>query len=58
MRLYPVFSRRIMIELEKQGFQVKQIAPNRHKPEYRVYYFEETVEFRNAIQQLMLQKKQ
>ena len=57
MNLYPVFSRRIVTELEKLGFKVVQIAPNRKHPELRVYYFEETVEFRNAIQQLIQKSK-
>lgn len=52
MKLFPIFSRRIVVELEKLGFQVKQIAPNRKHSELNVYYFEETVEFRNAIQKL------
>lgn len=53
MKLFPIFSRRIARELEKLGFQVKQIAPNRHQPELRVYYFEETVALRNAAQKLI-----
>ena len=52
MKLYPIFSRRIMRALEKMGFQVKQIAPNRQHPELLVYYFEETVALHNAVQQL------
>jgi len=56
MKLYPIFSRKIVRELEKLGFQVKHIAPNRNHPELSVYYFEETVAFRNAAQNL-IQKK-
>ena len=56
MKLYPIFSRRIATELEKQGFKIKKIAPNRNNFNLRVYYFEETVELRNAAQQL-IQKK-
>jgi hypothetical protein len=52
MKLYPIFSRRIARELEKMGFQVKRIAPNRQHPELLVYYFEETVALRNAAQTL------
>lgn len=52
MKLYPIFSRRIARELEKMGFQVKRIAPNRQHPKLLVYYFEETVALRNAAQTL------
>jgi len=55
MKLYPIFSRRIVRALEKQGFQVKKIAPNKKHPELLVYYFEETVELHNAAQQLFQQ---
>ena len=57
MTLYPIFSRRIVRELEKMGFKVVQIGPNRKFPNLRVYYFEETAEFRNAAQ-MLFQKEQ
>ena len=53
MKLFPIFSRRIVRELEKQGFSVVKIAPNRNHPELSVYYFKETVALRNAAQQLI-----
>ena len=53
MTLFPVFSRRIVCELEKLGFNVVKIAPNRQHPNLNVYYFEETVSLRNAAQQLI-----
>lgn len=56
MKLYPIFSRRIARELEKLGFKIEKIAPNRNNLNLRVYYFEETVELRNAAQEL-IQKK-
>ncbi len=56
MKLYPIFSHRIACELEKLGFKIQQIAPNRKNLNLRVYYFEETVALRNAAQQL-IQKK-
>lgn len=57
MTLFPVFSRRIVCELEKLGFNVVKIAPNRQHPNLNVYYFEETVSLRNAAQQLIQQSK-
>lgn len=56
MTLFPVFSRRIVSELEKLGFKVVNIAPNRKLPGFKVYYFEETVELRNAVQKLIQRK--
>ncbi len=51
--LYPIFSRKIAYELEKQGFKVIKIAPNKKKPQFMVYYFNETVELRAAAQALI-----
>ncbi len=56
MILYPIFSRRIAYQLEKMGFKLIKIAPNRHKPNFQVYYFEDTVALHNAAQTL-IQKK-
>ncbi len=53
MKLYAIFSRRIVVELEKRGFKVIKIAPNRHKPDLNVYYFEETPALRQAAQELI-----
>lgn len=53
MKLYPIFSRRIVIELEKKGFSVIKIAPNKNKPNLNVYYFEETPALRQAAQKLI-----
>lgn len=53
MSLFPIFSRKIVVELEKRGFEVKKIAPNKYKPNFSVYYFEETVELRKAAQELI-----
>lgn len=52
MKLYPIFSRRIVRELEKRGFFAVKIAPNRRFPELQVYYFEETPELRKTAQML------
>ncbi len=50
MKLYPIFSRRVCYTLEKMGFKVVKMAPNRHNPELNVYYFEDTVKFHDALQ--------
>lgn len=56
MKLYPIFSRRIAYELEKMGFKLIKMAPNRHNSNLQVYYFEDTVALHNAAQSL-IQKK-
>lgn len=53
MKLFPIFSRKIALELEKQGFKIEKIAPNRHHTNLQVYYFKETAALRNAAQQLI-----
>lgn len=53
MILYPIFSRRIAYELEKQGFKLIKMAPNRRRPELHVYYFEDTVALHHAAQKLI-----
>lgn len=56
MSLFPIFSRRIAYALEKQGFSIVQIAPNRNNPTLNVYYFEESVELHKAAQALIRHK--
>lgn len=53
MKLYPIFARHIVLELEKRGFKVVKIAPNKYKAGFNVYYFEETPELRQAAQELI-----
>jgi hypothetical protein len=49
----PIFSRRIMIELENQGFEVIKTAPNEKYKGKTVYYFEETGVLRRALKALI-----
>lgn len=53
MPLYTVFSRRVANALEKQGFRVVKMAKNRTNEKYLVYYFEDTVELRDALRPLI-----
>ena len=39
--------------MESRGFPVVRIAPNRKNPKYVVYMFEDTVEFRNALREVL-----
>ena len=38
MKLYPIFTRRIVLALEKLGFKVVKIAPNRTNPNLNPRY--------------------
>ena len=56
MNLYPVFSRKLTRKLEKRGFNVVKMAPNHEYPDKTVYYFEETLELRKAVNELTAAK--
>ena len=51
--LYTVFSRRVANELEKQGFRIVKMEKNEKNDKYLVYYFEDSVEFRDALRPLI-----
>lgn len=51
--LYAVFSRRVANILEKQGFRIVKMEPNHKNEKYLVYYFEDSVEFRDALRPLI-----
>lgn len=51
--LYAVFSRKVANELERQGFRVVKMEKNNKNEKYIVYYFNDTVEFRDALRPLI-----
>ncbi len=53
MNLFPVFSRHLMRQLERKGFIVVKMAPNTKFPDKTVYYFEETPQLRQAVNELI-----
>lgn len=57
MNLYPIFMRRVAFRLEKRGFKVIKIEPNKKRPEYNVYYFEDTLELHNALAEVAKSKQ-
>lgn len=57
MRLFPIFSRHLMRQLEHYGFIVVKISKNFKFPDKDVYYFEETPEFRQIVNQLIQKRK-
>ena len=57
MALYAIFNIRVANELEKQGFKVIKMDKNRKNSRYMVYYFEDSVELREAVRPLIIRKK-
>ena len=57
MALYAIFNMRVANELEKLGFKVIKMDKNRKNPRYMVYYFEDSVELREAVRPLITGKK-
>ena len=51
--LYTIFSRRVANELEKQGFRIVKMEKNHKNEKYLVYYFEDSVELRDALRPLI-----
>jgi len=46
---YPVHMRWVAFALEKRGFPIMKIMPNKKKPEFNVYFFEDTLDFHKAL---------
>lgn len=44
-----IFKRSIALDLRKRGFKIIGTEPNRCKPQYDVYLFEDTEEFQKAL---------
>jgi len=53
MNLYTVFMPSLARQLQAQGFQIVKIEPNKKKPEFSVYLFENTPEFQAALFKLL-----
>ena len=48
-KLYIIYMPRIAAALRELGFKIVKVTPNKRKPQYDVYWFEDTPEFRAAI---------
>ena len=53
MALYTIFMQHIANKLESMGFNVVKMAKNNKDPRYMVYYFEDTVELREALRKIL-----
>lgn len=48
-KLYIIYMPRLAAALREMGFKIIKISPNIKKPQYDVYWFEDTTELRQAI---------
>ena len=49
MKLYIIYMPRVAAALREFGFKIIKVSPNRKKPQYDVYWFEDTPELHAAI---------
>lgn len=50
-------NKQMAFKLARQGFQIIATRPNRREPEYKVYIFEVTPKFKEALDKLIEEKK-
>ena len=48
-KLYIIYMPRLAAALREMGFKIIKVSPNIKKPQYDVYWFEDTEELRRAI---------
>lgn len=48
-KLYIIYMPRLAAALREMGFKIIKVSPNIKKPQYDVYWFEDTAELRRAI---------
>ena len=48
-KLYIIYMPRLAAALREMGFKIIKVSPNIKKPQYDVYWFEDTTELRQAI---------
>ena len=44
-----IYTKSVALELRKRGFRIIRTEPNENKPEFDVYIFEETENFKAAL---------
>lgn len=52
MKLYPIFKRENAMKLKQLGFPIEDCETNKKNPNYVIYYFEETEEFKKAFSKI------
>lgn len=53
MKTKAIRSRKIAFQLRKMGFSIIGTSPNRFKPEFDVYIFENTPELQKALDEVL-----
>lgn len=48
-KLYIIYMPRLAAALRELGFKIVKVSPNIKKPQFDVYWFEDTTELRKAI---------
>lgn len=56
IKLFKVFSRKLAYLLRIEGFKIVGTEPNFIKPEFNIWLFEDTQEFREAFTRLQANK--
>lgn len=51
--LFTVFMPRVAAELVKRGFTIVRTEPSQKNPNFKVYLFEDSVEFQLALQEII-----
>ena len=51
--LYPIFMDTVAYKLERAGLRVIKITKNKKKPQYNVYWFEDTIELHDIIHEVL-----
>lgn len=57
MNTYGVHSGRMARELLNRGFNLVKVEPNKKKPQFSVYHFEDTLELQYAITEIIQRKR-
>jgi len=53
MGMYLIFMPNIAAKLIRKGFPIIKTEPNRKNPKYLVYFFENTLDFQIALQEIL-----
>lgn len=54
--LYPIHMRWVAFELEKRGFKIIKIEPNKKHPQFNVYYFIDDLNLHTALIEITQKK--
>lgn len=55
--LFSIFMPRIAAALVEQGFPIVKIEQGKNNPKYKVYQFEDTIEFQLALNKIIEKEK-